>query len=140
MPGICKFSYGRNFTFVSTIPMVKKCTSNFFGVFLQCCWLLGSNCNWFQHCDYPLPSFFWYVKKCYPCVKIFDFLCVKTPPCALFFFFESVREKQIPCVKISSKFHAVKQLKCDVKIIKKTSQFFHRQYFFVFAVDIVLWF
>ena len=36
--------------------MAKKCTSNFFGVPLQCCWLSGSDCNWFQHCDYPFPS------------------------------------------------------------------------------------
>ena len=55
MPRIRKFSYGRNFIFVSTIPMAKKYTSNFFGVSLQCCWFLGSDCNWFQHCDYPLP-------------------------------------------------------------------------------------
>ena len=56
MPRIRKFSHGRNFIFVSTIPMAKKCTSNFFGVSLQFCWLLvGSDCNWIQYCDYQLP-------------------------------------------------------------------------------------
>ena len=48
---------GKNFIFVTTIPMGKKYTSNFFGVSLHCSWLLvGSDCNWIQYCDYWLPS------------------------------------------------------------------------------------
>ena len=35
--------------FISTIPLAKKCTSNFFGVSLQCCWLLvGSDLTDFK--------------------------------------------------------------------------------------------
>ena len=44
--------------------MAKKYTSYCFGVSLHCSWLLvGSDCNWIQYCDYPLPPL-WIIVHC----------------------------------------------------------------------------